>query len=168
MNIVLIGMRGTGKTTVGAMLAKRLSRTLIETDACIENMAGMKITDLVSQRGWNHFRDIESKIITEISASDDCVIATGGGVVTRPENIHELRQHGFLIWLRADIRTMEKRVGIDTNRPSLTTKRILHEEIVEVMQQREGLYRNASDITIQTDRKSPETIVRNILLKLLI
>ncbi len=163
MNIVLIGMRGTGKTTIGAILSKRLSRTLIETDALIENITGMRISDLVDQRGWNHFRDIESKIIFEVSASDECVIATGGGVVTRPENIYALRQHGILIWLRADIQTMEKRVGNDANRPSLTAKRTLREEIIEVKNKREVLYRNASDIRIKTDHRSPRMLVHQIL-----
>ena len=111
MNIVLIGMRGCGKTTVGRLLAKRLGRQLVEMDELIARRMGLSIPEIVEKYGWEKFRDIEEEITYEVSRLDNIINATGGGVVIRENNIKELKMKGKLIWLKANTDTLLGRIG---------------------------------------------------------
>ena len=120
MNIVLIGYRGTGKSTVGKVVATRLGRTVVSTDAEVVKRAGQPISQIVAQHGWDHFRDIESEVCRDLSARDGLVIDTGGGIILRSQNVDALKKTGTLFWLNASVETITKRIGRDTQRPSLT------------------------------------------------
>ena len=111
MNIVLIGMRGSGKTTVGKILARKLDRELVEMDELIAHKAGLSIAEIVEKHGWEKFRDIEEEITGEVAGRDDIVNAAGGGVVTREKNTAELKKNGILVWLTASLNTLLERIG---------------------------------------------------------
>ena len=126
MNIILIGFRGTGKTTIGKLLAKQLGKEFIDADVYLEKKEGMSIKDVFKKGGETLFRDIESKVITELSLLDNKVIATGGGAVLREENVKNLKRHGIIILLDADANTLHKRIQRDSHsqqrRPNLTAQ----------------------------------------------
>src|SRR5262245_58779971 len=106
MNIVLIGYRGTGKSSVGKVLAARLGIALVSTDAEIAKRAGQSIPDIVAQHGWEHFRDLESEVCRDLAGADQLVLDTGGGAILRPENVEMLKRNGRLFWLTASVRTI--------------------------------------------------------------
>jgi shikimate kinase len=163
MNIVLIGYRGTGKSTVGKMLAARLGRELISTDAEIVKRANQSIPEIVAQQGWEYFRDAESAVCRDLAGRDQLVIDTGGGVVLRPQNVEVLKRNGKLIWLTATVETITARIGGDTQRPSLTGTKSFVEEIGEVLHDRTPKYQAAADYVIQTDGRSVQQLVKAIL-----
>lgn len=165
-NIVLIGMRGSGKNTVGALLASRLNRTLIDVDAQIVEQAGMSIPQMVEQHGWPYFRDQESAMATQLSGCDNSVIATGGGIILRPDNVQSLKRRGTLVLLSAKPQTLAKRIAGDANRPALTNKTDLLSELEAVWGERKAIYKRCADITVGTDGQSPEAIAEEILAKL--
>lgn len=161
--MVLIGYRGTGKSTVGKMLAARLGRELISTDAEIVKRAKRSIPEIVAQQGWEYFRDVESAVCQDLAGRDQLVIDTGGGVVLRPQNVEVLKRNGKLIWLTATIETITSRIGGDTQRPSLTGTKTFVEEIAEVLQDRMPKYKASADYVIQTDDRSIPQVVETIL-----
>lgn len=114
MNVVLIGYRGTGKSTVGKIVAARLGRELFSTDAEIVKSAEQTIPQIVEQHGWEYFRDLETKMCQDLAGKDGLVIDTGGGAILRPQNVEVLKLTGKLFWLTASVETIAKRVGSDT------------------------------------------------------
>jgi shikimate kinase len=106
MNIVLIGYRGTGKSTVGKMLASRLGRELVSTDREIVKRAGRSIPEIVAEHGWEHFRDLESEVCRDLAGRDNLIIDTGGGAILRRENVDVLKRNGRLFWLTASVDTI--------------------------------------------------------------
>ena len=166
MNIVLIGFRGTGKSTVGRLLAKRLERDFIDSDKYIEDSTGKTIKSIFEEDGEEGFRQIEADTIAELSKADNKVISAGGGVVLREENVNNLKDNGFLILLEATPEIIHNRIAQDKNttqqRPSLTDKEPL-DEIKHLIEQREHAYKNAADYTINTSYVSCEDIVNEII-----
>ncbi len=166
MNIVLIGFRGTGKSTVGRLLAKRLKRDFIDSDKHIEGSTGKTIKSIFEDDGEERFRQIEADTITELSTGDNKVIATGGGAVLRKGNVKNLKDNGFLVLLEATPEIIYSRIAEDKKtvqqRPSLTDKKPL-DEINHLLEQREHAYKNASDFTINTSYASCEEIVNEII-----
>ncbi len=165
MNIVLIGMRGAGKTTVGKMLAGRLKKEFIEMDELVAKKAGMTIPQIVKKHGWEYFRDLESEITKEVAKKDNIIIATGGGVVMRSENVRALKQHGRLFWLTVSVDTLLKRIKNDENRPSLSGKS-RQEDMEETQKQRQKLYQEAADVIIDTENVAPEKVMEEIIINL--
>lgn len=163
MNIVLIGYRGTGKSTVGKVLSSRLGWRVISTDAEIVRRAGKSIPDIVAEKGWDHFRDLESEVCRDLAGQDKTVIDTGGGAILRPMNVERLKMKGTLFWLTASVDTIAKRIGGDTQRPSLTGTQSFIEEIQDVLQERIPTYQAAADYVIVTDGYSIAQIVDKIL-----
>lgn len=167
-NIVLIGMRGSGKTTVAKLLAQILNKQYIETDELIAKKIGLTISEIVAKYGWTFFRNKESEVVQAISLRNDAIISTGGGVVTREENIRALRQNGLLIFLNASLETLAKRVGQkighDPKMPSLTNRKSSKSEIEYILRQREKLYRQAADKIIETDNLKSKDIANLALL----
>lgn len=157
MNIILIGMRGSGKTAVGKMLAEKLGKKFIEMDEMIVQKVGMSIPEIVRKHGWDKFRDVEAELCREVAQLDDVVNATGGGVVVRRENIRELKKKGKLIWLEVSLDTLLKRIGDDPNRPSLTGKS-QREDMEAVLKERRPIYEQAADYIIDTEDKTPDEI----------
>lgn len=165
-NVVLIGMRGSGKTTVAKLLSQKLNKEYFELDEIMVKKIGMNIPEIVEKHGWNFFRDQESAIAAEVSNYHDKIISAGGGIVTRAKNIESLKKNGVLILLKASIETLLHRVGNDQNRPSLTTKKTRREDMKELLKQRKKLYEQAADEAIDTDKLDAEAVVNQILLKL--
>jgi len=169
MNLVLIGYRGSGKSTVGSRLAARLKMRFVDIDDLIEERQGIAISDIVKSHGWGHFRKLERNTIDEISREDHLIIAPGGGAVLDTDNVKALRKNGFIIWLKADKQTLLKRMnqdpGTNTRRPTLTGKGT-SEELKEVMSLREPIYERVSEIRIDTSMVDVETVVENILIVL--
>ena len=166
MNIVLIGFRGTGKSTVGRLLAKRLERDFIDSDKHIEGSTGKTIKRIFEEDGEEGFRKIETDIIAELSKADNKVISAGGGAVLREENVRNLKDNGFLVLLEATPEIIHSRIAKDEKtaqqRPSLTDKKPL-DEIKHLIEQREHAYKNAADYTINTSYVSCEDVVNEII-----
>lgn len=166
MNVVLIGYRGTGKSTVGKIVAARLGRELFSTDAEIVKSAEQTIPQIVEQHGWEYFRDLETKMCQDLAGKDGLVIDTGGGAILRPQNVEVLKLTGKLFWLTASVETIAKRVGSDTQRPSLTGTKSFIEEIQDVLQERIPKYQAAADHLIETEGKSVTQVADEILTRL--
>lgn len=158
MNIVLIGYRGTGKSSVGRLLAERLGRPLVSTDAEIVRRANQAIPDIVQARGWDYFRDLESDVCRELAGKDGLIIDTGGGAVLRPQNVAILKSNGRLFWLTADVATIVARIGEDKQRPSLTGTKSFTDEVEEVLRERTPKYQSAADHILPTDHRSPTQV----------
>jgi shikimate kinase len=163
MNIVLIGYRGTGKSTVGRLLAARLGRELVSTDAEIVKRAQRTIPEIVAQEGWEYFRDVESDICRELASRDQLVIDTGGGAILRAQNVEALKKNGAVFWLTASVETIVKRIGGDNQRPSLTGTKSFVDEIQDVLWERTPKYQAAADHIITTDNRSINQLVETVL-----
>ena len=165
MNIILIGYRGSGKSTVGSKLASRTERRFVDTDDLIESKEG-QINEIVKSHGWDYFRAMEKRMIEEISKRDDLVIALGGGAVLDPDNIVNLEKNGLIIWLMADPEVLRKRMNQDprtlASRPTLTGKGTL-EELEEMIAYRNPFYDKAAKIQFDTSALDVEAVVENIL-----
>ncbi len=162
MNIVLIGYRGTGKSTVGKRLAARLGRECLSTDAEIVTRAKRTIPEIVAQEGWEYFRDLESAVCRDLAGRDQLVLDTGGGAILRPQNVEALKKSGKLFWLTASVETIAKRIGGDNQRPSLTGTKSFIEEIQDVLREREPKYQAAADHVIPTDGRTIDQLVETI------
>lgn len=163
MNIVLIGYRGTGKSTVGKAVAARLRRPIISTDKEIVRRAGAAIPDIVAAHGWDYFRDLESAVCQDLAGQDNLVIDTGGGAILRQQNVDVFKRNGRLIWLTASVETIAGRIRGDSQRPSLTGTKSAVEEIREVLSERIPKYEAAADVTIATDGRSIDELATTIL-----
>ena len=163
MNVVLIGYRGTGKSTVGKLVAAQLGRVLVSTDAEVVKLTGQSIPEIVEKNGWEYFRDLETKICQDLAGRDGIVIDTGGGAILRPHNVEGLKRTGKLFWLTASIETIAKRIGSDTQRPSLTGTKSFLDEIQDVLRERTPKYQAAADYVIETEEKSLTQVADEIL-----
>ena len=152
-NLVLIGYRATGKSSVGRELAERLNRPFVDLDEVLVREAGCAIADIVAQGGWEDFRRREKDLARRFGKARGQVLATGGGVVLDSENVEILRKNGILIWLTADPAAIKKRLGLDAAtqafRPSLTGADV-QSEVDRVLAEREPLYRHAAHLVIDT------------------
>ncbi len=166
MNIVLIGYRGTGKSTVGKILASRLDRMLLSTDVEVVKLAGQTIPEIVEHQGWEHFRDLESQVCQQLAGRQGLVIDTGGGIILRPQNVMVLKQLGTLFWLTASVETIARRIGGGTQRPSLTGVKSFIDEIQDVLCERLPKYQTAADHVIETEGKSLRQVADEILARL--
>jgi shikimate kinase len=165
MNLVLIGYRGTGKSTVARSLAKTLGMEVVSLDQEIVRHAGRTIPDIVAQNGWPEFRDIEAEITKRCSERDKVIIDAGGGVVLRAENVQNLRRNGMLFWLRASVPVIVARIEGGTDRPALTVGKSFTEEVKEVLRERAPLYEAAAHHRIDTDALSPDQVVAEIIVR---
>jgi shikimate kinase len=163
MNIVLIGYRGAGKSAVGRRLAARLGRTLVSTDAEVVKRADRTIPEIVAKEGWEYFRDLESDICRELADRDQLVIDTGGGAILRPQNVEALKKNGTVFWLEASVEIIMKRIGRDTQRPSLTGTKSFVDEIQDVLRERTPQYQAAADHVIRTEDQPIDQLVETLL-----
>ena len=163
--LFLIGYRGTGKTTVGRLLAERLGWEFVDADVLLEARAGRSIRQIFADEGEAEFRAREAEVLTELCRRQRHVIATGGGVVLRPENRSSLAAAGFVVWLAADTATLWRRLQDDTTtaerRPTLTVGGLV--EIEELLRVREPLYAECAHFTVDTAGRSPADIVESIV-----
>jgi shikimate kinase len=172
MNIVLIGYRCTGKTAVGKILARELGRDFLDTDRLLEEETGSSIPGLVFTKGWDHFRKMEKLAIEKLTAKDNLVIATGGGVVMGKENIDNLKGNGWIVWLKANPGVIKDRMKKEQRSgkiwPSLTGSDPV-DEINHVLNVRTSLYQEAADLMVDTSTHSPlevaDLIIKALSLK---
>ena len=166
MNLVLIGYRATGKTTLAKGLAARLGWDWIDADVQIERRAGKSIARIFAEDGEPAFRDLEAEVTAELCRRDGLVLAAGGGAPMRPESRRAMRASGKVVWLKAQPETVLGRMSSDETtagrRPELTDKGPL-EEIAHLMGRREPIYRESADLEVDTEGKTPEQLVAEIL-----
>jgi len=169
-NVVLIGLSGTGKTTLGAMLADYLGLPFYDIDVEIEQREGKKISHIFQDEGEKYFRDTESSIAKELAAMPQgpAVISTGGGVVLRKENVQHLQETGLLIYLTASPEEIVDRLGNAEGRPLLQNvdRQEALVKIKKMIEKRNSMYLGAADFTVSTENKSPGHIVENDLASL--
>ena len=115
MNIILMGYRCTGKTSAGRRLAERLGQPFYDTDALVEGQMQRTIPQIVAERGWQAFREAETAVIRDLSATDHSVIALGGGAVLDVRNVESLKRNGFFVWLSAEAETIAARMEKDAD-----------------------------------------------------
>jgi shikimate kinase len=160
-NIFLVGLMGAGKTSVGKMLSKRLSKAFYDSDQEIERVTGVKIPVIFEIEGERGFRARESKMLSELVCRDNIVLATGGGAVLSEQNRRLLASHGTVIYLRATANDLWRRTRHDKNRPLLQTGDPL-ERLQELLAQRDPLYREVADIVIDTGSQSLSNLASRI------
>jgi shikimate kinase len=161
-NLVLLGYRGAGKSTVATLLAARTGWPVLSLDHAIVERAGLEVPEIVARFGWPGFREREREEVLRASGLTHHILDCGGGVVEDARNVSALRETGFCVLLTAEVDTIATRIGGDSNRPSLTGKSVV-DEIVEKLAQRGRLYHAAADAIVATDKATPEETASEIL-----
>jgi shikimate kinase len=166
MNLILIGYRATGKTTLARLLAERLDWESVDADVEVERRAGKSIARIFAENGEPVFRDLEAEVTADLCRRDRLVLAAGGGAPMREENRAAMRACGRVVWLQARPETILARMSADPTtadrRPSLTDCSAL-DEIKLVLTRREPVYRRTADLEVETEDKTPEQLVDEIL-----
>lgn len=163
-NVYLAGFMGAGKSTVGPLLAQQLGWTFLDTDCEIENRSKMTPSEIVQQKGESYFRDLESDLMSEISTYSQYVVALGGGSLIRQANFDRLNTSGLLVYLKAELQTLEGRLqsGLE-QRPLLfgLEKEALREKIQYLLLQRKKIYESCH-FQIETDALAPYKIAHQL------
>ncbi len=163
--VFLVGPMGAGKTTIGKFLAQRLNLDFADTDSEIEKRTGADIPWIFDVEGEEGFRDREQQVVEEMTLWDNVLLATGGGVVIRPDNRRALAARGFVIYLHASVEEQVRRTHRDRRRPLLQDGD--PEEVLRaLMEQRDAHYREISDHVINTDDCSPRTVAQRLVREL--
>jgi shikimate kinase len=162
VNVVFIGYRGTGKSAVAHRVARTLGLVVVSLDTEIVKAARKPIPEVVSERGWPGFRDLEEEMVRTFATRDGQVLDCGGGVVERESNHDTLRRCGSVVWLTATVETIVRRIAGDDQRPSLTG-RSFTDEVAEVLERRTPLYRRLAHHEVPTDDRSLEAIAEEIV-----
>ncbi|HOG65040.1 MAG TPA: shikimate kinase [Spirochaetota bacterium] len=160
-HLALIGYRGCGKTSVGRRLSKRLGIPWCDTDVRIQETTGKTIPEIFALQGESGFRRIESAVLAEALSGPDLVLATGGGIILAEGNRLLLREHCFVVWLKASVEVIHQRINGDAGRPALTDLDPL-EEIRTVMRIREPLYAGLADLDLDTGIQPFDRVVDTI------
>ena len=161
LNLYLVGMMGSGKSSAGRHLAERLGYRFLDADSSIEQVAGRSIPELFASEGETGFRDLEAAVLNQIASWHSLVVATGGGVVTRPENWGQLQQ-GVVIWLDAPDALLLERLSADPTPRPLMQSADPAARLAELMTQRRPLYAQA-DLHIVQDGRSADQVAEQVL-----
>lgn len=166
LNIILTGFMGTGKSTVGTILAECLGRTCLDTDLLIEQKTGLTIAQIFEKYGEEHFRDEESRILLNLNKypPGSLVVSTGGGIVLRAKNRNYLRPNGLIVLLTASPRAIQGRINKLSGRP-LFQEIKTGEDITKMLARRRECYHDC-DYIVDTTGKSCRQVAREIMLKL--
>jgi len=160
-NIALIGFMGTGKSTVGQLAAGMLGFSFIDTDAMIEQSAGKRIPDIFATDGEARFREYERDVVAKLREMHHTVISTGGGMVTNPANLADLKEHALVVCLWCSAETILKRVGHQTHRPLLRVENPL-EKIRALLAERAPAYRQA-DVLLSSEFRKPKEVATHVV-----
>ncbi|MCC7136483.1 MAG: shikimate kinase [Nitrosomonas sp.] len=164
-NIILIGLMGAGKTTIGKLLASSMGRTFIDSDHEIQQRTGVNIPVIFEFEGEAGFRKRETEVLQAVALLPDIVLATGGGAVLREENRELLRKNGTVIYLRVPVNELKRRTRFDKNRPLLQTDNP-QARLIELFNQRDPLYRETAHIILDSGRQSARALVQTLIKKL--
>ena len=161
INVFLIGMMGTGKTTVGKILAQQLNYRFFDTDVLIERVADRKIREIFANEGEENFRQLETQVLREVSAYTKSAIATGGGIVLRQQNWSYLH-YGLIVWLDAPPELLIERLADDNTRPLLKDPNP-SQKLNQILEARRPIYTQA-DLHVEIEKyQTPEQIASQII-----
>jgi shikimate kinase len=160
-NIVLCGFMGTGKSSVGRLVAEQLRFTFLDTDHVIEARAGKPITQIFAEEGEAAFRTMENKVVKELAERERTVISTGGGLVVNPENMASLKHHALVVCLWAAPEQIYARVKNQNHRPLLDDPQPI-EKIRALLEERKPAYKQA-DVLLNTGIRSPREVAQQVL-----
>lgn len=153
-NLVLTGMRGSGKSRLGALLGRALGRRFIDIDDLIEEKEKKSISEIVSRRGWKYFRLLEQKVVQKFALMRQTVIATGGGTLMNPRNAKILKRNSKIVFLECPVKILRRRIGASTHRPSLTGKKNFLDELAEIYEKRKRKYEDIADAVVDVSRQT--------------
>lgn len=160
-NIVLVGFMGSGKTTVGKLIAEKTGMPLLDMDSIIVERAGKSINEIFAEEGEAHFRSLERALVQELAATEGNIISTGGGIVLNPDNIADFEQTGLVVCLLVDADTVLDRVRHDTTRPLLAGDK--EAKILQLLESREPLYESINHKIDTSGRPSPVPTAQEII-----
>ncbi len=163
-NLYLIGMMGAGKSTLGSLMAEHLGYRFFDTDTVIEQVAQQSIPDIFATAGEAGFRDLESEVLRQLAPYTRLIVATGGGIVLRPENWGHLR-NGVIVWVNVPLAELQQRLQGDANRP-LLQREDWQTHLANLLDQRRELYAQA-DLQLTVTAEEAPTTSRDRLLALL-
>ncbi len=161
-NIILIGPMGSGKSTIGNIIARRLHRDFQDSDHFIEERTGVDIARIFDVEGEQGFRDRETNALNELLSENNQVIATGGGSVLRRENQQLLKQRGYIIFLDTSINQQMQRLRRDKKRPLLQTENP-RERLESLLAERRPIYLDLADLAVKTDRRMARRLAADII-----
>ena len=161
-HLILVGLPGSGKSTVGALLAERLGRPLLDFDAEITRREGMSIPELFGQKGEGHFRELEHALTEELTELGGMILAPGGGWVTRPENLELLRPPARLVYLRVSTSVALQRMGASATSRPLLDRPNPKGELDRLLSARIAAYESA-DLALNVDRLDPQQVTDRII-----
>ena len=167
MRIILIGFMGVGKTTIGKIIAKKLKLNFVDMDNYIEKREGKSISKIFEEYGEQHFRELESESLKDLIKSDNIVISTGGGIVTKKENSDILKKEKIVIFLDANTQTILNNLYKEIDkRPLLSNSKNVEYTISNLLNQRYEKYNSICDIKIDINEKNIEEVVSQILVNI--
>jgi shikimate kinase len=164
-SIVLIGMMGAGKSSVGACLSQRTGLRLLDTDEIVASKFGMSIPEIFAEHGEKKFREAETEALRRMPTEEQTIIITGGGIVLRKKNVEVLKSQTVIVWLDGDEETLFARASRKQNRPLLQTKNP-RKSFSQILGARRPLYANIADIRVDTSVLTDEEVAVAILAKL--
>ncbi|WP_096698482.1 shikimate kinase [Polaromonas sp. AER18D-145] len=164
-HVALVGLPGSGKSTIGRQLARRLGRPFIDTDQVIEQRVGLSIREFFEREGEESFRDLEQSVIDELTLGEPCVLSTGGGSVLRLANRQHLKQRTQAVYLHSAPEEVFRRLKHDRNRPLLQVPDPLA-RLRELYALRDPLYRESARFVVETGRPSVAALVNMVVMQL--
>ncbi|HYG75820.1 MAG TPA: shikimate kinase [Planctomycetota bacterium] len=168
MKLVLIGLRGTGKSTVGRLLAQQLGWPFFDTDTIVQERSGMSIREIFEQKGEPHFRALEAGVVQDCTKNDPAVIASGGGAVLNGNSVEAMKAGGFVVHLTAEPAELYRRISLD-NSSHATRPQLVKEaqsgidELKKLMLARAAIYARARDVEVSVENRSPGEVAEAIL-----
>lgn len=162
-NIVLIGFMGTGKTTIGKIVSKRLDRRFIDTDRYIEEKYDMPIKDIFKYYGEDYFRELERRVVEDISSYKKAVISTGGGIILQDCNIDKLKEKGIIFLLEGSIDTIQSNLQNSRHERPLLNEVCWTSKVKVLLNERNDRYKASADVIINIDNKSPNEISEEVI-----
>jgi shikimate kinase len=165
-NIVFIGMRGSGKSHLGSIFAKKYGYDFVDTDQEIEKKAGKKISVIITEMGWEQFRTMETEVCEETEKKSNTVVSTGGGVILNPRNIQHLKQNGIIVFLFVPLQELVRRLTHSKNkRPPLKPELSLEEEVESIWKERKDIFYDVADEVFESlffSKNPHENVERNV------